>query len=234
MSDLFTVQDTTSDVITRQLLQNLEGVESFAYEGTKSFTDAFGEALNAFMEVIKEWFGSQPEVIDAKEFNEGYAEKASEVMAEVFDQQTLEDWSRMTLEERAEKLDEFYVKMGAELGIDAKGVIIADLGEGTFGMSDGSGYIYVDYRILQDPEMLSEALNTTLHEARHQMQFDAIANPENFPDISPALIEAWERNIINYNTGAFDFEDYYNQAVEVDSRVFAADVIEAYINKMGL
>jgi hypothetical protein len=38
----------------------------------------------------------------------------------------------------------------------------------------------------------------------------------------------------NYDNGSFGYEGYYNQVVEVDARVFAADVINGYKNKLGL
>lgn len=175
---------------------------------------------------------------EGKEVNETLTEKASDAMMEVFDQQTLSEWGKMSLEQRSEKLNEYYETLGQSLGIDAKGVVIEDLytkvGEGTQGYNSGDGYLHLDYRNLQDPEKLLEVLNTTTHEARHQLQNEAIADPSKFPEISPSLIGEWEHNMQNYDSGNFGYESYYNQGVEVDARAFAGDVLINYKDKMGL
>lgn len=83
--------------------------------------------------------------------------------------------------------------------------------------------MHIDYQNLQDPSKLMDVLNTTTHEARHQLQAKAIADPSRFPEISPPLISEWEHNMQNYDSCEFGYEGYYNQGVEVDARVFAAD-----------
>jgi hypothetical protein len=79
---------------------------------------------------------------------------------------------------------------------------------------------------------LVEILDTLTHEARHQLQGEAIADPSRFPEISPTLIEAWEINNKEGNYISPDWwpEGYYTQAVEVDARDFAAAVVNAFNN----
>jgi hypothetical protein len=230
-------REILNDIARPPILQKgLEDVSANDYAGEKSFFEAFGDAITAFVDTLKEFFNSGNK--EAEEFDESYVEKASEVMAEVFDEKTINEWGSMSLEQRSEKLDEYYSKLGDALGIDAKGIIVEDCwatsGEGVMGYAGGDGYLHIDYRNIQDPEKLFEVLNTTTHEARHQLQFEAIEDPSRFPELSPALISEWEHNFINYDDGAFGYEGYYNQVVEVDARVFAADVLDAYKNKMGL
>jgi hypothetical protein len=164
--------------------------------------------------------------------------KATDVMAEVFDQNTIIEWGTMSMEEREAKLSEYYGKLGSTLGIDAQGVIIEDCsqtaGEGVLGYNSGDGYLHIDYRNLEDPSKLLDVLNTTTHEARHQLQNEAIADPSRFPELSPSLIAEWEHNMQNYDSGEFGYEGYYNQGVEVDARAFAGDVIIGYKDKLGL
>ncbi|MCX7773551.1 MAG: hypothetical protein N2376_10625 [Clostridia bacterium] len=207
------------------------------YKGEKSFSEAFSDAINSFLESLGELIGVQKSK-EAREVDETLSEKAADAMAEVFDQKTLQEWGTMTMEERQAKLSEYYSKLGQSLGIDAKGVIVEDcaatVGEGVLGYNSGDGYLHIDFRNLEDPSKLLDVLNTTTHEARHQLQSEAIADPSRFPEISPSLIKEWEHNMQNYDNGQFGFEGYYNQGVEVDARAFAGDVINGYKAKLGL
>lgn len=218
-------------------IRNTEIPENQDYSGEKTFSEAFSDTLQAFVDSIKELFGVGNSG-EAKEVDETLAEKASDIMAEVFDKNTISEWGTMSMEAREAKLNEYYSKLGEELGIDAKGIVVEDCsataGEGVLGYNSGDGYLHIDYRNLEDPSKLIDVLNTTTHEARHQLQTEAIADPSRFPEISPSLIGEWEHNMQNYDTGAFGYEGYYNQGVEVDARAFAADVINDYKNKSGL
>ncbi len=218
-------------------LRNAEILQARDYTGEKPFSDAFSEALQAFIESVKVLFGIDGGN-EAKEVDETLTERASSVMAEVFDEKTIREWGTMSMEEREAKLSEYYSGLGNALGIDAKGVVIEDcsatVGDGVLGYNSGDGYLHIDYRNLEDPSKLLDVLNTTTHEARHQLQCEAIEDPSRFPEISPSLISEWEHNMQNYDGGQFGYESYYNQGVEVDARVFAADVINSYKIKMGL
>lgn len=236
MSDLNTGLEALNDV---QIETRKEAIpEGKDYSGEKSFSEAFSFSLSGFIESVKELLGLGDSSGEAKEFDETLTEKAAEAMAEVFDEETLEQWGTMSNEEREEKLTEYYNKLGEALNIDAKGVIIEDcsqtVGEGVLGYNSGDGYLHIDYRNLEDPSKLIDVLNTTTHEARHQLQAEAIADPSKYPELSPGLISEWEHNMQNYDSGQFGYEGYYNQGVEVDARAFAADVINSYKNKMGL
>lgn len=218
-------------------MKNAEILQSKDYTGEKTFSEAFGEALLTFIESVKELFGIEGSN-EGKEVNEAFTERASDVMVEVFDEKTIREWGNMSMEEREAKLSEYYSGLGNALGISAKGVIVEDcgatVGDGVLGYNSGDGYLHIDYRNLEDPSKLIDVLNTTTHEARHQLQNEAIADPSRFPEISPSLISEWEHNMQNYDGGEFGYEGYYNQGVEVDARVFAADVINSYMIKMRL
>lgn len=219
-----------------EVLRNTEIPEGRDYSGEKSFSEAFDDTIQDFIASIKELFGMASN--EAKEADETLTEKASDVMAEVFDKNTISEWGTMSMEEREAKLSEYYSRLGEALGINAKGVIVEDcsqtVGEGVLGYNSGDGYLHIDGKNLEDPSKLLDVLNTTTHEARHQLQSEAIADPSKFPEISPSLISEWEHNMQNYDQGEFGFEGYYNQGVEVDARAFAGDVINGYKNKLGL
>lgn len=231
LNGLWDVQDDVGDESSRKG----EIPEVSDYQGEKPFFEAFSEAIQSFVDSIKEFFGAGKD--EAKEVDESFAEKASDAMAEVFDEKTINEWGSMSMEAREAKLNEYYEKLGEVLRIDAKGVVVEDLsatvGAGVLGYNSGDGYLHIDYRNLQDPSKLMDVLNTTTHEARHQLQSEAIADPTRFPELSPALIAEWEHNMQNYDSGAFGYEAYYNQGVEVDARVFAADVLSSYKDKLG-
>jgi hypothetical protein len=219
-----------------EAIRNTEIPQGKDYTGEKNFSEAFDDVLQEFVNSVKELLGVSSS--EAKEIDEALTEKASDVMSEVFDKNTISEWGTMSMEAREAKLSEYYNKLGEALGIDARGVIVEDcsqtVGDGVLGYNSGDGYLHIDCKNLEDPSKLLDVLNTTTHEARHQLQSEAIADPSRFPEISPSLISEWEHNMQNYDNGAFGYEGYYNQVVEVDARVFAADVINGYKNKLGL
>jgi hypothetical protein len=235
MNEFGSSMDVTND-LANEAIRNAEIPQGRDYSGEKSFSEAFDDALLAFVESVKELLGISSS--EAKEVDETLAEKASDVMAEVFDEKTINEWGTMSMEEREAKLSEYYSELGNALGIDAKGVIVEDcsttVGAGVLGYNSGDGYLHIDCQNLEDPSKLLDVLNTTTHEARHQLQSEAIPDPSRFPEISPSLIAEWEHNMQNYDSGEFGYEGYYNQGVEVDARVFAADVINGYKDKLGL
>jgi len=228
--------DIIAEGINEQNRWNRGDVPSAAdYTGEASFIDTFFQALSDLAALV---LGSKRLEADGrKETNESINERASEALAEVFDHRTLSEWGSMSMEAREAKLSEYYEKLGEIMGIDAKGIIIEDCfataRPGVLGYNSGDGYLHIDYRNIQNPEMLCELLSTTLHEARHQLQFEAIEDPSRFPWISPAMIEQWEYNMVNYHTGEFGIESYITQIVEVDANVFAADILNGYAGIMG-
>lgn len=237
MHDLFQSLEALNDTALESLrLGDLP--EGQDYTGEKNFTEAFSDAIQAFVDAFKVLFGTDGAGENKTEFDETLTEKAAVVMSEVFDKQTISEWGTMSMEQREAKLNEYYSELGNALGIDAKGIVVEDLyatvGEGCQGYNSGDGYLHIDYRNLQNPETLLEVLNTTTHEARHQLQSEAIEDPSRFPEFSPELIAEWEHNMINYDNGAYGYEGYYNQVIEVDARVFAAEVINAYRASAGL
>ncbi|MCL2442384.1 MAG: hypothetical protein FWD13_02840 [Treponema sp.] len=168
---------------------------------------------------------------------ESISERSAEALAEVFDNKTLEEWGTMSMEMREAKLSEFHQKLGDILGVDAKGIVLEDcyakLGYGTNGYCTGDGYVYLDYRNIENPENLGQAVDTLIHEVRHQLQFEAIEDPSRFPWIPQETVNAWYNNFLNYDDGTFGFEGYYYQIVEVDARLFTNDVIDDYFKIMG-
>lgn len=209
--------------------QNLESFEACV---TKSIFSILTSTLEAFPN------DAETTKTEALEEIQSLEQRAANEMLEIFDTQTLENWGNMSMEEREAKLSELYTQIGAEMGIDAKGIIVEDcwatVGEGVCGYNAGDGYIHLDYRSIQVPEALGDVLDTVCHEARHQYQTEAIENPDRFPEVSAATVREWERNKINYsNPQQFDIEIYANQLVEADARIFAGDIMDNYLDMLN-
>ncbi len=172
------------------------------------------------------------------EVDEARIDETSEIMAEVFSKDVIANWSELSLDEKTEKINEYYVKAGENLGINTKGVIVeympSEPGTISYGYNAGDGYIHLNATVVNDPEMLGQVLDTATHEMRHQFQTDVLANPSNFSDLPNAAVETWDYEFKNYISPDYDFQGYYEQAIECDARDFAEDVLNSYVEKMNL
>lgn len=162
-------------------------------------------------------------------------ETASAIMQEIFTDEVISNWENFSVEERMQYLNEYYTSLGEALGVNTKEIYVADLyeqcGYGVVGVSHGNGVIGVDIRTVQDPSQLEELLDTVVHETRHQLQRDALENPDAFPGISDETLEQWEyESGDNYIDPNYDPEGYAAQAVETDARAFAEEVINDYMS----
>ena len=161
-------------------------------------------------------------------------ETAADIMGEIFTDEVISNWENLSVEERTAYLNEYYVQAGKALGIETKAVYVDDLyemyGYGTQGVNCGDGYLGIDIIIVEDASQLEELLNTTTHEMRHQLQRDALSNPDAFPDIPQETLEQWEYEFANYIDPSYDLEGYYSQAVETDARAFAEEVVNDYLS----
>ena len=164
---------------------------------------------------------------------------AYQIMADVFSEDVLTNWSEMSLDEKSAKLNEYYIRAGENLGIDTKGVIIEPMpcetpGMISFGYNSGDGYIHLNSDVVDDPTQLGQVLDTATHEMRHQFQNDALAAPYNFSDIPQDVLNVWDYEMKHYINPDYDYQGYYEQAIECDARDFSEDVLNAYMGKMNL
>ena len=238
--ELGEVKEISSDMTSDVPVVNPEilGIaESKNFEGMNSFTEHFTDFLGSIVDNIKDFLG-----ISTENLSEGadiYAEVVSNIMSDVFTKDVIESWPTMEFQERCELLNQYVEGLGQALGINLNGIIVEDLyatvGEGVQGYCNGDGYLHLDFRNIEDPSMWGTILETTTHEARHQLQIEAIDNPEKFKGVPTDMIEGWRKNMLpgNYESGEFDMEAYWNQPVEVDARKFAAEVISGYLTNLG-
>ena len=204
------------------------------FDGTPSASKGFNEGINEVPE-NKEIRNS--EGVEYSEADIERIETAADIMGEIFTDEVISNWENLSVEERTAYLDKYYAEAGEALGIDTKGVYVADLyemyGYGTMGVNCGDGYLGIDVRLVEDPSQLSELLNTTTHEMRHQLQTDALRNPEAFPDIPQETLDQWEYEFTHYVDPSYDFEGYQSQAIETDARAFAEEVVDDYLSEAG-
>ena len=173
------------------------------------------------------------------EVDEVRVNETAEIMADVFSEDVLTNWSEMSLDEKSAKLNEYYLRAGENLGIDTKGVIVEPMpcetpGMLSLGYNSGDGYIHLNADVLDDPSQLGQVLDTATHEMRHQFQNDALAAPNNFSDIPQEVLKAWDYEMKHYINPNYDFQGYYEQAIECDARDFAEEVLNTYTGKMNL
>lgn len=174
------------------------------------------------------------------EIDETRVDETAEIMAEVFPEEVLSNWSELSLDEKTEKLNEYYIRAGENLGINTKGVIVEDMptpsepGTVIFGYNSGDGYIHINEACVENPAYLGEVLDTATHEMRHQFQNDVIANPDAFSDIPTEVVETWEYEFDHYINPDYDFQGYMEQAIECDARDNSENVMEAFKDKLNL
>lgn len=185
---------------------------------------------------------TETEVFENKQYlsevDEIRINETADIMTEVFSEEVIVSWSELSLEEKSVKLNEYYTKAGQNLGIDTKGVIVepmySESGTISYGYNAGNGYIHLNEAVVDDPGMLGQVLETSTHEMRHQLQFDVIANPSAFSDFPDDVLEKWKYEWNNYINPDYDFQGYYEQAIETDARDFSEDVLKSYSQKMNL
>lgn len=213
--------------------ENLEGMLEVVIDEEMLYNESVAlEAIN-------------PEIFETEcfisEFDEVRTNETAEIMAEVFSKDVSENWVEMSLEEKSSKINEYYIKAGENLGIETKGVIVEPLeceqpGMISFGYNSGDGYIHINENVLNDPSYLEQVLDTATHEMRHQFQNDVLALPEDFADIPQDVLNKWEYEMQpeNYISPDYDYQGYYEQAIECDARDFAGNVWDTYSKIMDL
>ena len=148
-------------------------------------------------------------------------------------------WNNQSQSEKEEFLREQYGKIAKDLGLDPmemKVIQIEDLkGGDTRGYYNGKG-IYIDIDNLKSDKPW-DLLNTVAHETRHQYQFHTVqeyAETGQLPDgVSVETVKSWQNNIDHYVSANDDFEDYYNQPIEADSRDFGGKISKEVITNRG-
>ncbi len=203
-------------------------VESREFSSLKEVWNEFTTSISEFTESIMEVFDSKPEVVEAREYG---INECAEVVKECFTPEVIENWGMMTMEQRNAVLQEYASGIGQSMGIDFKGVVWEQFpvenGTYTYGYNAGDGYVHINVDLLADPGQLMQVIDTIAHEARHQLQCEAIMNPEKFP-IDEATIKEWAVGMATYTTeqpSAYDPWGYTYNPMELDSKYFGEAMV---------
>ncbi|KAA6336649.1 hypothetical protein EZS27_015205 [termite gut metagenome] len=131
------------------------------------------------------------------------------------------------------KREEMLCQLGenilSALDIQDKGIkiIFKEMPPNSYGVYNHSERtLTINQRFIENPELLRDAIDTIIHEARHAYQHCAV---ETFTNSESYI---WAGNFRSYIRPEWDFEDYEKQPVEVDARNFAASVVEKALNNI--
>ena len=159
------------------------------------------------------------------------AQEIAEVVLE-FPELEYENWKELTPEERIDVLQNLETEVARIEHRDALPVKAEDLGDCVYGQySPQTNDIAINADLLESDSMedYKQVLNTYFHEGRHAYQFYNLLVERVEPN--DMIFESWKVNleVLGYNSGdygIFGYEEYYTQPVEVDSRVFAENVMD--------
>jgi len=183
------------------------------------------KAFNAETDAIYNESASEAkETTDAREIG---LKECCDAAKGIFTAEVLADWGKMSVKERDQIVQEYSKAVGEGLDIDFKGIVFEQMEPGLMGYNNGNGYVYLNENLLRDPKEVVNLIDTVAHEARHQMQTEAIKNPERF-GIDQATVNEWEAGFANYTTEsptALDPWGYHYNPVEVDARYFGESVV---------
>lgn len=166
-----------------------------------------------------------------------------------------ENWRNRSVSEIVSILDNMEQQIARIEHRPAAGVSTERMNKDTFGYHrDGKIVINTYYLELsqKNPQMLDQMIETLLHEGRHRYQHYNVE--ERLVHQSAAAVETWRENFEEYGyndgspvripiAGLFSYTNkglaqigarlYYYQPVEIDARVFAADTMSKYHQKIN-
>jgi len=170
---------------------------------------------------------SSPDSKDAANVREYGLKECCDAAKNIFTKEALADWGKMSVKQRDQIIQEYSKAVGKGLDINFKGVVFEKMQSGTLGYNNGDGHVYLNNDLLKNPKEIVNLIDTVAHEARHQMQSEAIKNPEKF-GIDQATVKEWKVGLDTY-TGIYDRTQdpwgYYYNPVELDARYFGESVV---------
>jgi len=149
----------------------------------------------------------------------------------IFTREVLSEWGTMSVKQREQIIREYSTAVGDGLNINLKGVVFKRMEDSCYGCNNGNGYVYINENLLKYPYQgaLVSIIDTVAHEARHQMQSEAIQKPEKF-GVDQATINEWKTGDVIYNSSAVMVLDpwgYNYNPLELDARYFGESVVQA-------
>lgn len=218
---------------------NLESyVESATVEDISSISDSVIDSKEQV-----EWYNpglEQTEIVTDLEMTEGIADYLESV-----EEIRYENWSKLSLEERAAVLNRIEQKIAEIEHRPAVRVFVEDMKANSLGYHSNTEHkiaLNAKYVGANNPNLHREVLDTIIHEGRHAYQrynVDVKCIHE-----SASEVKQWEKNFYDPEWGYYSYRGqkiyipfsdgkihdvgfrlYANQPVEIDARNFASDVL---------
>lgn len=218
---------------------NLESyVESATVEDISSISDSVIDSKEQV-----EWYNpglEQTEIVTDLEMTEGIADYLESV-----EEIRYENWSTLSLEERAAVLNRIEQKIAEIEHRPAVRVFVEDMKANSLGYHSNTEHkiaLNAKYVGANNPNLHREVLDTIIHEGRHAYQrynVDVKCIHE-----SASEVKQWEKNFYDPEWGYYSYRGqkiyipfsdgkihdvgfrlYANQPVEIDARNFASDVL---------
>ena len=197
----------------------------------KTEYNVVNDVWSDFVNSIKEYTDAVPESKEIVEAREYGVKECADVAKACFTPEVIRAWGMMDLDARNKVIQEYANGIGEAMGINFKGIVWEQFpienGMYTYGYNAGDGYVHLNIDMLADPGQLMHVVDTVAHEARHQLQNEAIENPSKFP-IDEATIKEWTvgREVYTLDMpSAYDPWGYTYNPMETDAKYFGESMV---------
>lgn len=194
----------------------------------KDVWDDFVNSIKEFSDSITEHGETSEQIVEAREYG---VQECADVAKGCFTPEVIRAWGMMDLESRDKVIQEYAEGIGEAMDINFKGIVWEQFpienGMYTYGYNAGDGYVHLNVDMLADPGQLMHVVDTVAHEARHQLQNEAIEDPSKFP-IDEATINEWTVGKNNYTLelpSAYDPWGYTYNPMETDAKYFGESMV---------
>lgn len=221
------INETPKEVVEAPVIPEIQETQA-EFSVLKDVWNDFVNSIKEFSDTAFDANDMGSEIVEAREYG---VSECADVAKECFPPEIIQDWGWMTLEERNEVIQEYANGIGKAMGINFKGIVWEEFpienGMYTYGYNAGDGYVHLNIDMLADPGQLMHIVDTVAHEARHQLQNEAIENPDKFP-IDEATIKEWTVGKAAYTTempSAYDPWGYTYNPMETDAKYFGESMV---------
>lgn len=221
------INEMTKDVLEVPSLPDVQEIKE-EYNVVKEAWDDFVNSIKEYGDSVTDSKYAPSEIVEAREYG---VKECADVAKACFTPEIIKEWGLMNLEARDKVIQEYANGIGEAMGINFKGIVWEHFpienGVYTYGYNAGDGYVHLNVDMLADPGQLMHVVDTVAHEARHQLQNEAIENPSKFP-IDEATIKEWTvgRDIYTLDQpNAYDPWGYTYNPMETDARYFGESMV---------
>ena len=217
------INEITKDVQEIPSLPEVQEIKT-EYNAVKDVWSDFVNSIKEYTEAVPE----SKEIVEAREYG---VKECADVAKACFTPEVIRAWGMMDLDARNKVIQEYANGIGKAMGINFKGIVWEQFpienGMYTYGYNAGDGYVHLNIDMLADPGQLMHVVDTVAHEARHQLQNEAIENPSKFP-IDEATIKEWTvgREVYTLDMpSAYDPWGYTYNPMETDAKYFGESMV---------